>query len=95
MYISDGQVANSSGLLHYKLRVMILVCLNVLLSIYLSSRIRVDGSFYIRADSPSQYANVFCHMTPIPGCGDGGWTLAMKIDGTKVFFACKHKYLAL
>jgi len=24
-------------------------------------------------------------MTPIPGCGDGGWTLAMKIDGTKVF----------
>ena len=26
----------------------------------------------------------FCHMTDIPGCGGGGWTLAMKIDGSKV-----------
>ena len=23
-------------------------------------------------------------MTEIPGCGSGGWTLAMKIDGAKV-----------
>ena len=26
---------------------------------------------------------VYCHMGNF-GCGDGGWTLAMKIDGTKV-----------
>ena len=27
--------------------------------------------------------SVYCHMGDF-GCGDGGWTLAMKIDGTKV-----------
>ncbi len=27
-----------------------------------------------------------CIMDSIPGCGVGGWTLAMKIDGTKVCF---------
>lgn len=27
---------------------------------------------------------VYCHMTSIEGCGGGGWTLVMKIDGHKV-----------
>ena len=27
---------------------------------------------------------VYCHMGNF-GCGDGGWTLAMKTDGTKVY----------
>ena len=27
---------------------------------------------------------VYCHMSEIPTCGVGGWTLVMKIDGTKV-----------
>ena len=27
---------------------------------------------------------VYCHMTGIDGCGDGGWTLVMKINGNKV-----------
>ena len=27
---------------------------------------------------------VYCHMTSIRGCGGGGWTLVMKIDGHKV-----------
>ena len=31
----------------------------------------------------SQKIPVYCHMGNF-GCGDGGWTLAMKIDGTKV-----------
>ena len=26
----------------------------------------------------------YCHMTEISGCGSGGWTLVMKIDGNKV-----------
>ena len=30
---------------------------------------------------------VFCHMGDF-GCGDGGWTPVMKIDGSKVFFFC-------
>ena len=31
----------------------------------------------------SQKIPVYCHMGNF-GCGDGGWTPAMKIDGTKV-----------
>ena len=31
----------------------------------------------------SQKIPVYCHMGNF-GCGDGGWTLAMKIDGSKV-----------
>lgn len=60
--------------------------------IWENSRIRVDGPFYIRADPPAKYANVFCHMTPIPGCGDGGWTLVMKINGSKQTFTFSSKY---
>ena len=26
----------------------------------------------------------FCKMTSLGSCGDGGWTLALKIDGEKV-----------
>ena len=34
---------------------------------------------------PSFELNVYCHMTnDLAGCGGGGWTLAMKIDGDKV-----------
>ena len=31
----------------------------------------------------SQKLPVYCHIGDF-GCGDGGWTLAMKIDGNKV-----------
>jgi hypothetical protein len=27
---------------------------------------------------------VYCHMTDIPGCGGGGWTLVMKVNGNMV-----------
>ena len=43
------------------------------------------GVYKIR--SPSMvygYSNVYCHMTSLPGCSGGGWTLAMKINGRKV-----------
>ena len=33
----------------------------------------------------SQNVPVYCHMGSF-GCGDGGWTLAMKIDGKKVCY---------
>ena len=38
----------------------------------------------------SQKIPVYCHMGNF-GCGDGGWTLAMKIDGTKVNFSFRSK----
>ena len=38
----------------------------------------------------SQNVPVYCHMGSF-GCGEGGWTLAMKIDGKKVcYFAIKE-----
>ena len=37
----------------------------------------------------SQKVPLFCHMGNF-GCGDGGWTLAMKIDGTKVTRLCLY-----
>lgn len=60
--------------------------------IWEKSRIRVDGSFFIRAKSQSGYAHVFCHMTPIPGCGDGGWTLVMKLNGSQKTFKYHSKH---
>ena len=34
---------------------------------------------------------VYCHMGDF-GCGGGGWTLAMKTDGTKVPTYCSFKF---
>ena len=32
----------------------------------------------------------FCQMTALTGCGGGGWTLVMKIDGSKVITATSY-----
>jgi len=32
-------------------------------------------------------ARTYCHMENIQGCGGGGWTLVMKIDGAKATFS--------
>ena len=34
----------------------------------------------------SEVVPVFCHMHLHSGCGGGGWTTVMKIDGAKVQF---------
>ena len=39
----------------------------------------------------SQNIPVYCHMGNF-GCGDGGWTLAMKIDGKKVCYFTIKEY---
>ena len=44
--------------------------------------IRQDKVYHIVVASLPH--TVYCHMSELPGCGAGGWTLAMKIDGTKV-----------
>ena len=41
---------------------------------------------------------VYCHMTKhgLDACGGGGWTLVMKIDGSKVLkVKCSHKFQRL
>ena len=44
-------------------------------------RSNVNGVVTLLVDS--QPLSVFCHMGNF-GCGDGGWTPVMKIDGRKV-----------
>ena len=41
----------------------------------------------------SKPISVFCHMG-IFGCGDGGWTPVMKIDGNQVNFYHPMSYMA-
>ena len=36
--------------------------------------------------------SVLCHMGDF-GCGDGGWTPVMKIDGNKVFYLLHLSFL--
>ena len=36
--------------------------------------------------------SIFCHMGDF-GCGDGGWTPVMKIDGNKVNFAVSFSFM--
>ena len=43
-----------------------------------------DGSYKVEVKDSLEKYDVYCHMTEIPGCGPGGWTLVMKIDGNKV-----------
>ena len=47
-----------------------------------------DKAYSLLMDS--REIQIYCHMTDIPGCGSGGWTLAMKLDGSKVLcFTCQ------
>ena len=43
-----------------------------------------NGAYQLRNYDLLEEYHVYCHMTELPGCGSGGWTLVMKIDGTKV-----------
>ena len=45
--------------------------------------IRLTSSRVYTLKFDSHKFSLYCHMGDF-GCGDGGWTLAMKIDGTKV-----------
>ena len=48
---------------------------------FFSDRLKTSRVYSLKFGS--QKIPVYCHMGDF-GCGDGGWTLAMKIDGTKV-----------
>ncbi|XP_046852087.1 uncharacterized protein LOC124445407 [Xenia sp. Carnegie-2017] len=49
------------------------------------------GSYKIKIPEIG-FANVYCHMTSLPGCSGGGWTLVMKIDGRKNTFHYSSPY---
>ena len=44
-----------------------------------------NGVYQLRnIDFFKEEYQAYCHMTEMSGCGSGGWTLVMKIDGSKV-----------
>ena len=43
-----------------------------------------NGVYKLKNNDSLEEYQVYCHMTEISGCGTGGWTLVMKIDGNKV-----------
>ena len=47
-------------------------------------RLLGNGAYTLRNNVSLEQYKTYCHMTEIPGCGQGGWTLVMKIDGSKV-----------
>ena len=42
-----------------------------------------SGAYYIKT-IPGKTSLIYCKMERTAECGDGGWTLAMKINGSKV-----------
>ena len=52
----------------------------------LSNRFRslTSGVYTLRNNVTQEEYQVYCHMEEISGCGEGGWTLVMKVDGKEV-----------
>ncbi|CAB4001209.1 Hypothetical predicted protein, partial [Paramuricea clavata] len=51
-----------------------------------------NGTYKLRNNESLEDYSVYCHMTEIPGCGTGGWTLVMKVDGNKNEFNYSSPY---
>ncbi|CAH3143014.1 unnamed protein product [Porites lobata] len=45
-----------------------------------------SGAYHLKTKE-LETALTYCHMEEISGCGGGGWTLVMKIDGAKTTFS--------
>ena len=51
-----------------------------------------NGVYRIKAKTPTNFTNVYCRMTSLPGCAGGGWTMVMKINGNKETFSYLSPY---
>ena len=52
---------------------------------YFINRESKSAAYFLKIED-GEVARTYCHMESIQGCGGGGWTLVMKIDGAKVSF---------
>ncbi|XP_067034587.1 uncharacterized skeletal organic matrix protein 5-like isoform X2 [Acropora muricata] len=60
--------------------------------IYENNRFALNGKYSVWPDGADGLEeNVYCRMSKIPGCDEGGWTLVMKIDGNKPTFMYSSK----
>ena len=60
------------------------MCLTWYIKRILLLRSITNGVYTLMNNDSLEEYQVYCHMTEIPECGSGGWTLVMKIDGYKV-----------
>lgn len=61
--------------------------------IYETNRLAQSGVYSVFPEGVTgAKVQVYCHMNEIPGCGKGGWTLVMKIDGVKDTFRYNSRY---
>ena len=57
---------------------------------FMNSESKSDA-YYLKTEDGG-VARTYCHMENIQGCGGGGWTLVMKIDGAKVSFRSHREH---
>ena len=48
------------------------------------SRSLTDNVYELQNNASLERFPVYCHMSKLPDCEAGGWTLVMKVDGHKV-----------
>ncbi|CAB3985909.1 Hypothetical predicted protein, partial [Paramuricea clavata] len=51
-----------------------------------------NGVYQLQNTGSLEQYQVYCHMTELSGCGQGGWTLVMKMDGNKNEFNYSSPY---
>ena len=72
--------------LPYQINIVIVIkfdCTSRYVIFYLHYSNKGSGVYHIIAGN-NQHTSVYCQMSSISGCYGGGWTLVMKIDGSKV-----------
>lgn len=56
--------------------------LQYFINLFFSYSSRSDKAYPLKLESET--IPVYCHLTSLGTCGDGGWTLVMKVNGSKV-----------
>ncbi len=50
-----------------------------------------NGDYVLSQTRGTKVARTYCQMTSLEGCAGGGWTMVMKIDGSKVKDNLRHR----
>ncbi|XP_074615183.1 putative skeletal organic matrix protein 5 [Acropora palmata] len=81
-YTSDGKTCSRADYKGYSASNPALSCADVL-----ENRPESKSAAYYLTTEGGGVACTYCHMEDIQGCGGGGWTLVMKINGGKTTFS--------
>ncbi|XP_044173439.1 uncharacterized protein LOC114973131 [Acropora millepora] len=81
-YTGDGKTCSRADYKGYSASNPALSCADIL-----ANRPESKSAAYYLKTEDGGVASTYCHMENIGGCGGGGWTLVMKIDGAKTTFS--------